>query len=336
MPIAGLGPHGERAAPPALLRLSEAETADAQKHRFTAAIVLHTTQSDWAKQQIAGIVGTLGRYSAAVVEVVDCEFNAGLQVRALRRLVTAKPDAIISIPVGNTAVADAHRDVHKAGLKLILLDNAPTGLLPGTDYAAVVSADNFGLGEVGAKLLADHIPMEGKIGLFSYDVDFFATNEREIAFRRWLETNRPDVTVRQAKFADVGSARAVADDLINTNPDLNGIFVVWDEPAMQVVAALKSRSLAIPMTTIDLGNQVAIEMAAGGLIKGIGAQQPYDQGVAVATASLLSLLGRQLPPWIALPGLTVTSENVVEAYQAVWHSPAPQALLKARLQLLNR
>ena len=336
MPIAGLGPHGERAAPPALLRLSEAETAEAQNRRFTAAIVLHTTESDWAKQQIAGIVGTLGRYSAAAVEVVDCQFNAGLQIEALRRLVREKPDAIISIPIGNTAVADAHRDVHKAGLKLILLDNAPTGLLPGSDYAAVVSADNFGLGEAGARLLADHVPAGGKAGLLSYGVDFFATNAREIAFRKWMETNRPDVTVSQAKFADLSSARAAADDLVNANPDLNGIFVVWDEPAMQAVAALKSRSLAIPVTTIDLGNQAAIEMAGGGLVKGIGAQQPYDQGVAVATATLLSLLGRQLPPWVALPGLTVTSANVVEAYQAVWHSPAPQALLKARLQLLNR
>lgn len=336
MPIAGLGPHGERAAPPAILRLSEAETAEAQSRRFTVAIVLHTSQSDWAKQQIAGIAGTLGRYSAAVVDIVDCEFNAGLQIEALRRLVAEKPDAIVSIPIGNTAVADAHRDVHKAGLKLILLDNAPTGLLPGTNYAAVVSADNFGLGETGAKLLADHIASGGKAGLLSYGVDFFATNERQIAFRKWMETSRSDVTVREVKFADVGSAGAAASDLVDANPDLSGMFVVWDQPAMQAVAALKSRSLAIPVTTIDLGNEAAIEMAGGGLIKGIGAQQPYDQGVAVATATLMSLLGRQLPAWVALPGLPVTSANVVEAYQTVWHSPAPPALLNARRQLSIR
>lgn len=331
-PIAGLGPHGEKAAPPALLRLSEAEAAEARKRRFTVAVVLHTAKSDWAKQQIAGIVATLGRLSAAVVEVVDCAFNADLQIDALRRLSSEKVDAIISIPIGNTAVADAHRQVHLAGLKLILLDNVPTGLVPGTDYAAVVSADNFGLGETGAKLLAEYVPSQGKAGLLSYGIDFFATNEREIAFWKWMENHRPDIAIKQVKFPHVSRARAAADELIGAHPHLNGIFVVWDEPAMHAVAALKSRSALVPVITVDLGNEAAIEMAAGGLIKGIGAQQPYDQGVAVATAGLLSLLGRPLPAWIALPGLSVTRENVIEAYQVVWHAPAPPALTKARRQ----
>ena len=84
------------------------------------------------------------------------------------------------------------------------------------------------------------------------------------------------------------------------------------------------------MTTIDLGNAAAINMAKGGVIKGIGAQRPYDQGKAAATAALLALLGRQLPSWVALPGLAVTQDNVVEAYQMVWHTPAPPELIKAR------
>lgn len=105
---------------------------------------------------------------------------------------------------------------------------------------------------------------------------------------------------------------------------------------MFAIAALKSRSLKIPVTTIDLGNEAVIEMANEGLIKGIGAQQPYDQGVAVATATLLALVGKELPSWIALPGLSVTPQNMVEAYQVVWHSPAPAELIKARKQDFER
>ncbi len=332
MPIAGLGPHGERAVPHTLLKLTEAEEAELRARRSTVAVVLHTTTSDWAKQQLAGIVATLGRYSAAVVEVVDCNFDIKQQIQAIQSVVKERPDAIISIPIGNTAVAEAHRSVHRAGIKLILMDNAPTGLIPGQDYVSVISADNFGLGQVGAKLLAAHIPESGIVGVLSYGVDFFATNERHIAFRKWMEAERPDITIKQTKFADVSQAGHAAGELIDANPNLGGLFVVWDEPAMQVVAALKSRSLTIPVTTIDLGNEAVLEMASGGLIKGIGAQQPYDQGVAVATATLLSLVGRQPPSWVVLPGLSVTPQNVVEAYQVVWHSPAPTELIKARRQ----
>ena len=97
---------------------------------------------------------------------------------------------------------------------------------------------------------------------------------------------------------------------------------------MRAVKVMRERSHQIPITTIDLGNDAAIELARGEMIKGIGAQQPYDQGVAAAKVTIMSLLDRHTPPWIVLPGLKVTATNVVEAYQVVWHSPAPPELLE--------
>jgi len=328
--IAGLGPHGERAVPPDRLTVSDAEADTARASRFSVAVVLHTTTSDWAKQQLAGIVATLGRYSAAVIDVVDCAFTIDAQIETLNRLVHEGPDAIISIPIGNTAVAEAHRNVARAGMKLVLMDNAPTGLLPGADYASVVSADNFGLGQVGAALLSPNIPTGGTVGILGYGIDFFATNEREIAFRKWMASDRPDIGLVQAKFASVEEAAEVTAAFLSGYDQLAGLFAVWDEPAMQAVAALRAASRSLPMTTIDLGNEAAIELARGELIKGIGAQQPYDQGVAVASATIISLIGRQPPPWVALPGLAVTRDDVVESYQVVWHAPAPPELLRAR------
>lgn len=330
MSISGLGPHGERAAAPGQLALSEGDAEMARARRFTAAVVLHTTASDWAKQQLAGIVATLGRFSAAVIDVVDCSFDAEMQIDALTRLTADAPDAIISIPIGNIAVADAHRSVARAGIKLVLMDNTPTGLLPGTDYACVVSADNFGLGQIGAALLSPHIPPSGTIGILAYGVDFFVTNEREIAFIKWIESERPDVTLKQARFANLEQAAEVTDAFLADEKDLAGLFAVWDEPAMQAIGTLRNRSLKIPITTVDLGNEAAVELAKGDLLKGIGAQQPYDQGVAVAKATILSLIGHQLPPWVALPGLAVTTKNVIESYQVVWHAPAPHELIKIR------
>ena len=143
---------------PGRLSLSEADAAIALGRRFSVAVVLHTATSDWSKQQLAGIVTTLGQYSAAVVEVVDCGFDSANQIAALERLSGEGLDAIISIPIGNTTVADAHRGVSRAGTKLVLMDNAPSGLIPGKEYVSVVSADNFGLGQIGAQLLSSHVP----------------------------------------------------------------------------------------------------------------------------------------------------------------------------------
>ncbi|MDX8533916.1 substrate-binding domain-containing protein [Mesorhizobium sp. VK25A] len=330
MTITGLGPHGERAVPADQVGLSGADADAARKRNFSVAVVLHTTASDWAKEELAGIVATLGRYGAAVVEVIDCAFDVDRQVAELQRLATEPVDAVISIPIGSARAADAHRAIAEAGKKLLLLDNAPTGMLPGKDYVSVVSTDNFGLGQIGAELLAGHVAPGGTVGVLAYGVDFFATHEREIAFRKWMATHRPDLSLVRGKFADVTQARAATAGLLQGNPDLAGLFAVWDVPAAGAIAAIRDAGKMIPITTVDLGNDVAADLAAGGLIKGIAAQLPYDQGVAVGIATILGLLERQPPPWIALPGLGVTAVNVVEAYQVVWRAPAPAALLKAR------
>lgn len=327
MSIAGLGPHGERAVPADQIQLTQADAAQARARRFSVAVVLHTTTSDWSKQELAGIAATLGLYSAALVEVVDCNFDVELQVAALARLAREPVDAVISIPIGNARVAEAHRTLTQSGRKLVLLDNAPTGMLPGTDYASVVSTDNFGLGQSCAAMLSTHIPQGGAAGILGYGIDFFATHEREIAFRKWMGNHRPDVALVRERFAELEGAGAAALAMVEKTPGLSGIFAVWDVPAMKAVRALTQSSIDIPLTTVDLGNEVALELARQGMIKGVGAQLPYDQGSAAARVTMAALLGLPVPPWVALAGREVTPSDVIEAYQVIWHLPAPKAII---------
>ena len=334
--FAGLGPHGERATPADRLTLGGEDAEKARAARFSVAVVLHTTTSDWSRQELAGIVTALGTHGAAVVDVVDCGFDSDRQNRELRRLVDSAVDAVISIPIGNAVVAQAHRAVARSGKVLILLDNAPTGLLPGTDYAGVVSCDNFELGAIAAQLLSPHLPEEGVAGILTYGVDFFATKEREIAFRKWIGHNRPDVTLVRAKFQTIEEAGPAFDRLLAENEDLDGLFVAWDVPAIKTVRAIRARGRCLPIATVDLGQAVAQELAAGGLIRGVASQRPYEQGLAAGNAALIALVGRPLPPWIVLPGFAVTEANVVEAFQVVWHAPAPQALLTSRRRAEGR
>ncbi len=328
MLVVGLGPHGEYAAPLQRLRMTAADAEAVRARQFNVALVLHTTGSDWARQHLAGVVAQLGECQSSLVEVVDCAFSSEAQASALRRLANEQLDAIISLPIGNEAVAEPHSEVARSGKKLILVDNAPTGLLPGRDYECLVSADNFGLGTIGAQLLSPHIADGGTVGLLGYDVDFFATNQREIAFRKWMGSERPDLTVVVSKFRSLDLVEEAAHQLCDRTPDLGGLYVVWDEPAIRALAALRVRRLELPVTTTDLGNRVAVDLARGGFVKGIAAQKPYDQGMAAAAAAMLALLGKQPPPWIALPGLAVTARNVVASYQSVWHSAAPTELLR--------
>ncbi|MCA3448790.1 MAG: substrate-binding domain-containing protein [Rhodobacter sp.] len=328
MTISGLGPHGERAAPPERVSLLPDDRAAAKVAGWRVAVVLHTLESDWAKQQLAGMMGIFGDCGAAVIDVVDCSFSPDLQVAELDRLVALRPDAIVSLPVANEQVAAAHKRVSEAGIKLVLLDNAPTGLLPGKDYTALVSSDNFGLGKIAASGLSARTPHGAEVGILGFSADFFATNEREIAFTKWLQLNRPDIVPRVRRFARIEDAAASADDLMTVHPDLAGLFVVWDTPALAVATRLAERGVIVPMATVDLGEAAAIALARGDSLCCIAAQQPFLQGIAAAQTVILCLLGRPVPAWIALPGISVTRDNVVESFQTVWRLPAPREVLR--------
>jgi ribose transport system substrate-binding protein len=300
MTISGLGPHGERAAPPERVSLLPDDRKAARNASWRVAVILHTLESDWAKQQLSGMVGIFGDCGAAVIDVVDCGFSPDRQVAELDRLIAQRPDAILSLPVANEQVAAAHARVSAAGIKLVLLDNAPTGLLPGRHYTALVSADNFGLGKIAAAGLEPYLPQGAEVGVLGFAADFFATNEREIAFIKWLQANRADVRVHVARFGRIDEAGKLGDKLLVDHPSLAGLFVVWDTPAL----------------------------AKGGSVRCIAAQLPYQQGIAAAQTVILSLLARPVPAWIALPGLRVTRDNVVESFQTVWRQPAPREVIR--------
>ena len=327
--VVGLGPYGEQPSSPNLVHLTEAEAGAARKAHFRIGIALHTGASDWSRQQLAGITAALHQLGAELGPVEYAGFDAAKQVDQIVAMVKSGPDAIIAIPVDNTLTAEVFKTVNAAGIKLVLMDNAPIGMRAGTGYSSVVSADNMAIGQIAAQLLAGHIAANGAAAVIGFGRDFFVTGQREVAFKQWLADHRPDVTVIQTTFADPKEAGRVGADFLAAHPEVSGAFVVWDEPAMEIVKALRAQGKAVAMTTADLGSAAAMELARGGMIKGIAAQRPFDQGFAEAEAVISALLGKPTPAWIAMAPVSVTQRNLIEAYETIWHMPPPTELVAA-------
>lgn len=328
MTIAGLGPHGERSAPPERVNLLPEDIAAAKAAALKVAVALHTLDSDWTRLQISGMLGIFGDCGVVVTEVVDCGFSAQRQVAELDRLIASAPDAIVALPVANEQVVAAFRRVSTAGIRLVLLENVPTGLLPGSHYTSLVSSDNYELGMMAAAGLAPHLPQDAVVGVLGFAADFFATNEREIAFTNWMQANRRDVRTHVRRFNAMDEAADLALRMIEDYPDISGFFVVWDTPAHAVATRLDVAGQARAMATVDLGEEVAIALAAGRPFVSVAAQEPFQQGLAAARTTILSLLGRTVPAWIAVPGVSVTQKNVADSFQIIWRKPAPREVLR--------
>ena len=326
------GPHGEKPTPVSSVSLTAEEIEKIRALKAKAAIVMHyITGSDWSQAQIAGLRSQFDKMGIEVIAVTDAGFNPERQVTNIQTVLDQNPQIIVSIPTDGDITAAAYKEASEKGVKLVFMDNVPTAFSVGQDYVSVVSADNYGNGVASAHLMAKALNGEGQIGIIYHAADFFVTRQRYEAFKKTIMENYPKITIVAEQgitepnfFEDANQAAAV---MLTANPNLKGIWAVWDLPAEGVrSAALTARRDDLVITTIDLGLNVAVDMAANRLIKGVGAQRPYDQGVTEAILAGYALLGKPAPPYVALPALPVTRENLLEAWKTIYHRDPPTSL----------
>ena len=327
--IVGQGPNGEKAASADAVKLTDAEAAKVKARKFKVGISMQTMNLDWSQLQVAGITDTLKKYGVEVIGTASAEYQVDKQIADIENTIQRHPDGIISIPVDGTATAATYKKVSQAGIKLVFMDNVPTGLKHPEQYSAMVSADSEGNGQIAAKVLASCVPKGGTVGLVNFGVDYFSTTERTKAVNEWLKKNRPDIKVKQVAFTDPSKVGQIAGDFLTANPDVKGVFAVWDQPALDTLTSMRAQGINTPVTTVDLGLESAIEIAKGGPLKATGSQRPYDQGVAEAMAMMKALIGQTPPAWIGVQSLPVVQSNVLESYKTVFKKDPPPQLADA-------
>ena len=328
------GPSGEDPSPASSVVLTDEELAQIKAMNATAAIVMHYGGNDWSRAQINGLETQFAAMGIEVIAITDAGFKPEKQVADLETIMAQAPDIIISIPTDPTATAAAYRAVADAGVKLVFMDNIPAGFVAGTDYVSVVSADNYGNGVAAAHLMAKALNGAGNIGLVFHAADFFVTKQRYDAFKATIASDYPDILIVDEQGIGgpdfSGDAEKAAGAMLTSHPEINGIWAVWDVPAEGVISAARNAGRDdLVITTVDLGENVAISIAQGGFVKGLGAQRPYDAGVVEAKLAGYGLLGKAAPAFVALPALPVSRDNLIEAWTQVYSTEATDNIKSA-------
>lgn len=330
--IRSTGPNGETAVNADTLSLTDEQKEEIRGMGLTAAISMHYGGNDWATAQIQGLTDTFEDLGIELLTTTDANFSAEQQVSDIENIMTLDPDILISIPVDATASADAYMRAAEAGITIVFMDNCPVGMTAGEDYVSVVSADNYGNGCIAAEILGETLGGEGDVGMVYYDADFFVSNQRDQGFKDTMAEKYPDINiVTEQGFTDENGCSEQGDAILTQYPNINGIYASWDIPMEGVLSSVRAAGMEgqIALTTIDLGNNIALEIA-NGAVAGLGAQMPYDQGVAEATLAAMSILGEECPSYVAVPAKRVDSENVLDAYEDVYHTEAPDWLVSAK------
>jgi ribose transport system substrate-binding protein len=327
--IKSTGPNGEPAVSATKLELTDEERQKLKNGHFKVAMAFHMLSNEMNSTELVALKDTFAKLGVNVVGVTDAQMKVEQQVGDIESLMALHPDALLSIPIDPVSTESSYRAAEKAGAKLVFIENISAHMVAGRDYVSCIAADNYGNGMGAADIMAEALGGKGEVGIVFLDANFWVTNQRAEGFKYRIKTKYPDIKiVAEGGFTDGNKVTEVADGMLANHPKINGVFAVWDVPAEGVMASAKSAGRNdLVITTIDLGANAARLIAEGGMIKGLGAQRPYDQGVAIAMATAYGLIGKPAPAFVAVPPLPVVRVNLLEAWRQAYHQEPPKELV---------
>lgn len=330
--VIGRGPFGEKAADPEELELTESEIEQIKEGNYTAAISFHYSGQAWARLHEQGIKDGFNRLGIRVLAVTDAHFDPELQIKQHDSLLTMEPDVLISIPTDEIKTADSYRKIVDGKTKLVLINNVPKGLRH-KDYVTCVSVNERENGQIAGRILGEYLNKTGKkkVGIIKHGAPFFATRQRDAAAEQVLREEFSSIEiVSEEAFLTENRAYEVCCSMMKAHPEIEGIYVSWEGPAIEVINALYELNREdVVIVTADLDFEVAMNMAKGGMIKGLSSQRPYEQGRAMALAAANALLGKEVPPFIGVQPYYVTPNNLLKAWQDIIKEKPPTNLINA-------
>jgi ribose transport system substrate-binding protein len=325
------GPNGEEATLASALELTPDEVAEVRAGDYTAALVWHEN-ADFTAAVTAGARDKFKELGVEVVAETSANFDVAKQKADLETVGAKKPSAVLTLPVDPVATASAFKAMAGQGTKIVLLSIVPEGMKHGRDYVDVVTDDLFEMGRRAADALAAAVGDGGRVAYFFRDANSYVTNQRDQAFLKTIAGSYPGVeVVAKQGIADPNQAQDEADAVLLKNTDLDGAYVTFSQPPGEgVLAALRANgNTKTKIVSLDLDEPLALDMAKGGNTFALIADKAYALGEAMATSAAYGLLGKPAPPFVVVPAMTITKENLVEGYRESLHRDPPPSVMKA-------
>lgn len=323
------GPFGEKVVYPEENLLNNEEIQKLKNGNYTVAISFHYAENEWTRLHEKAIRDTLNSWGVGIIAVTNANFKAEMQITQLDALAMQNPDAIIAVPVDEDITAAKFKEISKK-TKLVLINNVPKGLSQ-NDYDCWISVNEKENGQTAAQILQDYFKSaekKAKIGLLTHGTPFFCTKQRDFFAEQTFHESCPNIEILSKKnFYTIDNAYSVCKQMVLDNPSIEGLYITWERPALQAIKALKELGRDdIAISTTDLDYEIATYMAQKKMVIGLSSQRPYEQGVAVATATARVILKNCENHCVGVPPYMVKPDNLRKAWKEILKTKMPEEL----------
>ena len=228
------------------------------------------------------------KFSNVTCYVTEGTGEVGVELANIESLVQRQPDALIISSLSGTAVYPGYEAVIAAGIPLLMNNSGIPDDTANIPYTSFMSPDDWENGQLLGQYMADQLGGKGNILVIEGVAE---SSNYEFRLGGFMEVinKYPDIQIvgQQSGAWIRMPAMTAAVDLLQANPDVQGIYAMNDEMGMGVLAALRSagREEGIVMVSVDGQEDLVQEILAGSAAKAsVYWDSDMDRVVAAALA----------------------------------------------------
>ncbi|GGK76654.1 hypothetical protein Sme01_20670 [Sphaerisporangium melleum] len=245
----------------------------------------------------------------ATLTVTDAQNDASQQVNQVQNFASQGMKAIIINPVDSDAAAPAVKLAERSSIPVLAVDRGVNG----AQVTQTVASDNVAGGKLAAQELAKQLGEKGKVVVLQGVAGTSASRDRGKGFTEGI-AGYPGIQVVAQQPADFDRTKGldVMTNLLQSHPDVTGVFAENDEMALGAIKALGGKAgTSVKVVGFD-GTPDGLKAIEGGTLAASVAQQPALLGQQAVQNAVKAAKGEKLPATLDVPVKIATKDNASE------------------------
>jgi ribose transport system substrate-binding protein len=238
--------------------------------------------------------------------ITSGDFDLAKQQSQIENFVVQHMDAIIVCPADSKGIGPAIEQANAAKIPVFTADIAAQG----GQVVSHVASDNLAGGRLAADFIAKALNGQGDVGVIGQQ-EVQTGLDRENGFKEEMK-KYPGIHVVSTLNGGGVRDRALkaADDMLQGNPNLKGIFGINDDSALGALSAADARGKKdLVIVGYDATPEAVKTIAQGGQLKADVAQQPTEIGHRTIAAIADYFAGHPQPAVVAVPVKIVDADS---------------------------
>ena len=233
------------------------------------------------------------------ITVADAQNDPNRQLSQIENFIQQGVSIILVNPCDSAAIVPAIKAANKANIPVITVDRGADG----GEVVCHIASDNVEGGRMAGEYLAKLVDYKGKLVELEGIPGTSAARDRGTGFNEVIK-KYPDITIvaRQEAGFDRAKGMTVMENILQAQPEIDGIFCHNDEMALGALRAVEAagRLSAIKIVGFDATDDAVKSVKDGKLVATV-AQKPRVMGsMAVETAKQV-LDGVKVDEFIPVP-----------------------------------